>query len=166
MQAADPHERDSGASHSQKWLMELNVARACPARLVVRPRTPSSPQRASCWASLQICAAAKSHIQTETPSPSLPRAGIKASAQQDSFNYQVLSLCLGFQFLPAKLVMIFKMPAGKLRLLFLPRLSSPPRSEYPSLWAYLSCSHFVKSLFSWRYLLFYFKGEPHWKEWQ
>lgn len=49
----------------------------------------------------------------------LPRAGIKALAQRDSFNYQVLSLCLWFQFLPAKLVMIFKMPAGKLRLLFL-----------------------------------------------
>lgn len=92
-----------------------------------RPRTPSSPQRASRWASLQICAAAKSHIQTETPSPSLPRAGIKASAQQDSFNYQVLSLCLGFQFLPAKLVMIFKMPAGKLRFLFSPVF--PPHQE-------------------------------------
>lgn len=60
------------------------------------------------------------YIQAETHSRILSWAGIKALAQLDSFNYQVLSLCLWFQFLPAKLVMIFKMPAGNSDSLFSP----------------------------------------------
>lgn len=74
-------------------------------------------------------------------------AGIKASVWRDSFNYQVLSLCLWFQFLSAKLVMIFKKPAGNSDSFFSPCLSFPLKCEYPSLWAYLSSSHFLKSLF-------------------
>lgn len=84
----------------------------------------------------QTLAKLRSHsfyIQAETHLHILSWAGIKALAQRYSFNYQVLSLCLWFQFLPAKLVMIFKMPASNSNSPILPCLSFPLKCEYLSL---------------------------------
>lgn len=97
-----------------------------------------------CTSKQAACARAHTHKYTRVY---FSWAGIKASVWRDSFNYQVLSLCLWFQFLSAKLVMIFKKPAGNSDSFFSPCLSFPLKCEYPSLWAYLSSSHFLKSLF-------------------
>lgn len=88
-------------------------------------------------------------------------------SKADSFNYQVLSLCLGFQFLPAKLLMIFKMPAGKLLFCLSslrpphPPLSLPTKTWIAQFRGLFVLQSLCKNLYSAADI--FFKGKKKWR---